>query len=89
MGDWGTQFGMLIAHLKNVFPDYATQPPPIADLQTFYREAKAAFDADDEFKKVAHAEVVRLQGGDGASRFAWKAICEVSRLEFEKVSGST
>jgi arginyl-tRNA synthetase len=80
---------MLIAHLKNVFPDYATQPPPIADLQTFYREAKAAFDADDEFKKVAHAEVVRLQGGDGASRFAWKAICEVSRLEFEKVSGST
>jgi arginyl-tRNA synthetase len=87
VGDWGTQFGMLIAHLKNVFPDYATRPPPIADLQGFYREAKAVFDADEDFKKVAHAEVVRLQGGDGASRFAWRAICEVSRKEFEKVGG--
>lgn len=87
VGDWGTQFGMLIGHLKRVFPDYATQPPPIADLQGFYREAKMVFDADDDFKNVAHAEVVRLQGGDGASRFAWRAICEVSRKEFEKVGG--
>jgi len=85
VGDWGTQFGMLIGHLKSVFPDYATKPPPIADLQGFYREAKRVFDEDEEFKKVAHAEVVKLQGGDGASRFAWQQICEVSRREFEKV----
>mmetsp|Transcript_8331 Transcript_8331/g.13990 ORF Transcript_8331/g.13990 Transcript_8331/m.13990 type:complete len:641 (-) Transcript_8331:266-2188(-) len=85
VGDWGTQFGMLIGHLKNVFPDYATKPPPIADLQQFYRDAKKAFDDSEDFKKVAHEEVVRLQGGDGASRFAWRAICEVSRREFEKI----
>ena len=42
VGDWGTQFGMLIAHLKNVFPDFATKPPPIADLQQFYKDAKKA-----------------------------------------------
>jgi len=85
VGDWGTQFGMLIGHLKNVFPDYATKPPPIGDLQQFYKDAKKVFDDDEAFKKVAHAEVVRLQAGDADSRFAWRQICEVSRREFEKV----
>ena len=85
VGDWGTQFGMLIGHLKTVFPDYASKPPPIADLQQFYKDAKKRFDEDEAFKKVAHDEVVRLQGGDGASRYAWGQICDVSRREFEKV----
>jgi arginyl-tRNA synthetase len=85
VGDWGTQFGMLIAHLKNVFPDFATQPPPIRDLQQFYREAKKVFDEDEAFKKTAHQEVVRLQGGDDGSRRAWQQICDVSRREFEKI----
>ena len=85
VGDWGTQFGMLIAHLKTVFPDFATKPPPIGDLQQFYKDAKKVFDDDEAFKKRAHEEVVRLQGGDGSSRYAWGQICEVSRREFEKV----
>ena len=37
MGDWGTQFGMLIAHLKDRFPNYLTVSPPIGDLQKFYK----------------------------------------------------
>ena len=85
VGDWGTQFGMLIAHLKNVFPDFSTTPPPISDLQQFYREAKKVFDEDENFKSNAHAEVVRLQSGDHQSRRAWQQICDVSRREFEKV----
>jgi len=85
VGDWGTQFGMLIAHLKAVFPDFGSRPPPINDLQQFYREAKGVFDSDEAFKKTAHEEVVRLQSGDGASRAAWQQICQVSRTEFEKV----
>lgn len=40
VGDWGTQFGMLIAHLQDKFPDYLTESPPIADLQAFYKESK-------------------------------------------------
>jgi Arginyl-tRNA synthetase len=40
VGDWGTQFGMLIAHLQDKFPDYLTKSPPIADLQAFYKESK-------------------------------------------------
>ena len=37
VGDWGTQFGMLIAHLKDEFPNYASQSPQIGDLQAFYK----------------------------------------------------
>lgn len=37
VGDWGTQFGMLIAHLQDKFPDYLRVSPPIGDLQAFYK----------------------------------------------------
>ena len=37
VGDWGTQFGMLIAHLCDKFPDYTEVSPPISDLQAFYK----------------------------------------------------
>ena len=37
MGDWGTQFGMLIAHLQDEFPNYLNESPPIHDLQAFYK----------------------------------------------------
>jgi arginyl-tRNA synthetase len=43
IGDWGTQFGMLIAHLEEKFPNYATEAPPIADLQAFYKVCTATF----------------------------------------------
>jgi len=85
VGDWGTQFGMLIGHLKKVFPNFSSQPPPISDLQQFYRDAKKVFDEDETFKQLAHEEVVRLQAGDAGSRSAWAQICEVSRREFEKI----
>lgn len=58
VGDWGTQFGMLIAHLQDKFPDYLTVSPPIGDLQAFYKESKKRFDADEEFKKRAYQCVV-------------------------------
>lgn len=37
VGDWGTQFGMLVAHLQDKFPDYLKKSPPISDLQIFYK----------------------------------------------------
>ncbi|XP_014609121.1 PREDICTED: arginine--tRNA ligase, cytoplasmic [Polistes canadensis] len=82
VGDWGTQFGMLIAHLQDTFPDYLTVSPPIADLQNFYKESKKRFDSDEEFKKRAYNCVVKLQSFDPAIIKAWQLICDVSRKEF-------
>ncbi|CAK1555598.1 unnamed protein product [Leptosia nina] len=85
LGDWGTQFGMLIAHLQEKFPNYKTHSPPISDLQAFYKESKTRFDEDEEFKKRAYLCVVELQSGNPDYTAAWKLICEVSRQEFQKV----
>ncbi|KJE97100.1 rars protein [Capsaspora owczarzaki ATCC 30864] len=86
VGDWGTQFGMLIAHLKDEFPNFRNESPPIGDLQAFYKASKKRFDADEEFKKRAYTEVVKLQAGTDADvRHAWKLICDESRREFELI----
>ncbi|XP_055963941.1 arginine--tRNA ligase, cytoplasmic [Sorex fumeus] len=85
VGDWGTQFGMLIAHLQDKFPDYLTVSPPIGDLQAFYKESKKRFDTEEEFKKRAYQCVVMLQGKNPDIIKAWKLICDVSRQEFNKI----
>lgn len=85
IGDWGTQFGMLIAHLQDKFPDYLTNPPPIGDLQAFYKESKTRFDEDSEFKKRAYNCVVRLQAFDPDYYKGWQMICDISRKEFKKI----
>ncbi|CAK9832851.1 Arginine--tRNA ligase, cytoplasmic [Anthophora retusa] len=85
VGDWGTQFGMLIAHLQDRFPDYLIVAPPITDLQSFYKESKVRFDECEEFKKRAYKCVVKLQAFDPDMMKAWQLICDVSRKEFEKL----
>ncbi|KAH0629676.1 hypothetical protein JD844_011931 [Phrynosoma platyrhinos] len=72
LGDWGTQFGMLIAHLQDKFPDYLT-------------ESKRRFDTEEEFKKRAYQCVVLLQSKNPEFIKAWKLICDVSRQEFQKI----
>ncbi|XP_007520916.1 arginine--tRNA ligase, cytoplasmic [Erinaceus europaeus] len=85
VGDWGTQFGMLIAHLQDKFPDYLTASPPIGDLQAFYKESKKRFDSEEDFKKRAYQCVVLLQSKNPDIIQAWKLICDVSRQEFSKI----
>lgn len=85
VGDWGTQFGMLIVHLQDTFPDYLKQSPPIEDLQAFYKASKVRFDEDEQFKKRSYEAVVKLQGHHSDHIKAWKMICDVSRLEFKKI----
>ncbi|XP_055798211.1 arginine--tRNA ligase, cytoplasmic-like isoform X2 [Salvelinus fontinalis] len=79
VGDWGTQFGMLIAHLQDKFPNYLTVSPPIGDLQAFYKESKKRFDEEEDFKKRAYQCVVKLQNKDPAFIKGWNLICDVSR----------
>lgn len=79
VGDWGTQFGMLIAHLQDKFPDHLNKSPPIQDLQAFYKESKKRFDEDEDFKKRAYSCVVNLQNHQPDYLKAWNLICDVSR----------
>ncbi|KAG5569656.1 hypothetical protein H5410_059422 [Solanum commersonii] len=86
VGDWGTQFGMLIEFLYEKFPNWeAGSAPAIGDLEVFYKASKQRFDNDAEFKERAQKAVVSLQGGDEKYRMAWAQICEISRKEFQKV----
>ncbi|MFM7642221.1 MAG: arginine--tRNA ligase, partial [Cyanobium sp.] len=81
VGDWGTQFGMLITHLKEVAPEALEQADAVnlGDLVSFYRQAKARFDSDPVFQATSREEVVKLQGGDPLSLHAWTLLCKQSR----------
>lgn len=87
VGDWGTQFGMLITHLKQVAPEalITANAVDLGDLVAFYRQAKARFDDDEAFQTTSREEVVKLQGGDPTSRRAWQLLCDQSRREFQKI----
>lgn len=87
VGDWGTQFGMLITHLKQVAPEALTTADAVdlGDLVAFYRQAKQRFDEDAAFQAVAREEVVRLQAGDPQSLRAWRLLCDQSRREFQQI----
>jgi arginyl-tRNA synthetase len=74
VGDWGTQFGMLLAHLEET----GAAGTELADLEAFYRAAKARFDADPEFAERSRATVVRLQQGEASARAAWTRFIDVS-----------
>ncbi|VEP17938.1 Arginine--tRNA ligase [Hyella patelloides LEGE 07179] len=87
VGDWGTQFGMLIAYLREVYPEALTTADAldIGDLVTLYKKAKVRFDEDAEFQDTARNEVVKLQEGATDSRHTWKLLCEQSRREFQAI----
>jgi arginyl-tRNA synthetase len=87
VGDWGTQFGMLITYLQETFPQALTQPDvlDLGDLVTFYKQAKQRFDEDPAFQATARQAVVQLQAGDPNSIQAWQLLCDQSRREFEQI----
>lgn len=87
VGDWGTQFGMLITYLVQVYPDALTTADAleIGDLVAFYKKAKQRFDEDDQFREASRQAVVTLQAGDETTHRAWKLLCDQSRREFQKI----
>ncbi len=84
IGDWGTQFGMLIALLKEKMPRALTEPDSVhvADLETFYREASERDKADQAFHEQARREVVALHQRDPETMRAWGYIVEESRRHY-------
>jgi arginyl-tRNA synthetase len=89
VGDWGTQFGMLIAYLEE-HPDFGpgadeTGSAAVARLTRLYQAASAAFKSDPEFAARAHAKVVAFQSGDEAALAVWREIVEESKRYFTEV----
>ena len=75
VGDWGTQFGMLIAYLEKMQNEHASEME-LQDLEAFYREAKKHYDEDPAFAEKARNYVVKLQGGDEYCRAMWKKLVD-------------
>jgi len=82
VGDWGTQFGMLITFMRE---SSAEAGMALADLEGFYRAAKQRFDADSEFADRARESVVKLQGGDPEYLEAWQAFISTSLTHCQAV----
>lgn len=89
LGDWGTQFGMLIHYLREVGyrDDTASTLAEIEDLEDFYREAKKRFDGDAAFQQEARQTVVRLQAGEHKEKVLWLAIIDETRRHFQPLYG--
>ncbi len=81
VGDWGTQFGQLVAYLEE---SHATSDQ-LSDLETFYQAAKKRYDEDAEFAAKARAKVVALQSGDEQVLAIWHQFIDVSLTHCEAV----
>ena len=78
MGDWGTQFGMLIAELELQLSQGEQAELALSDLEVFYQQSKKHFDADPDFADTARAYVVKLQSGDANCLKLWQQFIDVS-----------
>ncbi|ALB55367.1 Arginyl-tRNA synthetase [Cronobacter universalis NCTC 9529] len=80
VGDWGTQFGMLIAYLEKQQQENAGEMA-LSDLEGFYREAKKHYDEDEAFAERARSYVVKLQGGDEYCRDMWRKLVDITMTQ--------
>lgn len=79
IGDWGTQFGMLIAHLEELQKENSeVLSSELADLEEFYRESKKHYDNNPEFAERARSYVVKLQGGNEWCLTMWKKLVDIT-----------
>jgi arginyl-tRNA synthetase len=88
VGDWGTQFGMLIEYLFDIGEDAPEAQLLRTDPNSFYQSARVKFDSDPDFKARAQKRVVKLQSGDDpATQRLWDEMMELSRLYLNDVYG--
>lgn len=85
MGDWGTQFGMLLAHFSDKLQNNEMAETALSDLENFYREAKVRFDQEEGFADRARAQVVKLQSGDEHCMKLWQQFIDISIAHSEEV----
>jgi arginyl-tRNA synthetase len=85
VGDWGTQFGMLLAHMEALQGEGSEIRMQLADLESFYREAKGRFDASPEFADRARQLVVDLQSGDLHCLALWREFLDISLTHCQQI----
>ena len=85
MGDWGTQFGMLLAHLSDKLAANEVAETALADLENFYREAKVRFDDEEGFADRARDYVVKLQSGEAQCAKLWQQFIDISIAHSEDI----
>ncbi len=87
IGDWGTQFGKVIYGWKHFLNHEALEKDAIAELVRLYREVTRLEETDEDIKRTAREELVKLQAGDAENLAIWKQTIELSWREFEKLYG--
>jgi arginyl-tRNA synthetase len=85
IGDWGTQFGMIIHGWKTRLNHAALEADPITELVRVYREVNAATKEDPAVLETCKAELVKLQAGDDENLAIWRKCIELSKLGLEKI----
>src|ERR671914_37886 len=85
VGDWGTQFGMLIEHLLDVGEHSPEAERSETEPNVFYQAARAKYDADPDFAERARRRVVLLQSGDPDTLRLWRELIELSTSYFDRV----
>ena len=84
IGDWGTQFGMVIYGWKHLLDRAALQREPIAELVRIYKETNAQATTDPKVRDAVKEELVKLQAGDPENFAIWKETVDLSLKEFER-----
>src|SRR6266487_1374594 len=87
LGDWGTQFGLLIEHLLDVGEDTARQQLSAGEINAFYQAARAKFDSDPAFADRSRHRVVLLQGGDKETLRLWQVLVDDSKQYYNTIYG--
>jgi arginyl-tRNA synthetase len=85
IGDWGTQFGMVIWGWKNLLDRQSLERDPIAELVRIYKETNERAATDPAVRESARQELVKLQAGDPENFSIWKETVDLSLKEFERV----
>jgi arginyl-tRNA synthetase len=85
IGDWGTQFGMLLEHLLDVGEEAANAQLATGDINAFYQAAKAKFDADPAFAQRSRRRVVALQAGDPETLRLWANLVNDSKQYYNNI----
>lgn len=84
VGDWGTQFGMLLAHLEDQESNHPGEVL-LTDLESFYKESKTRFDTEEHFAERARLKVVQLQSGDSHCMALWSRFIKLSLAHCQEV----